>query len=157
MARTYNSINAFLLAIIAALSIGFVSACQNTARGLEQDAAEAEADTRDERAKARDAARGFANDAADAARVVGAIAADAGEEVAERASAVKERVDVKSALMADSSVDASGIDVNVSAWTRTVTLNGHVPTAGEREKAESIARQKAEGYKVVNNITVQHR
>ena len=157
MARTHCSINAFLLGVIAALSIGLVSACENTARGLKQDTAEMEAATRDERAQARDAARGLANDAASAAQTVGAIAADAGEAVAEGASAVKENVDVKAALMADSSVDASRIDVDVSAWSRTVTLNGYVATAGERAKAEAIARAKASGYKVVNNIALHDR
>ena len=157
MARTHYSINIFLLAIIAALSIGLVTACENTARGLKQDTAEAEAETRDERAEARESAREVANDAAQAARTVGSMAAEAGEEVAERATATKELVDVKAALMADPAVDASRIDVDVSAWTRTVTLNGYVPTAGERKKAEDIARAKAEGYKVVNNIAVQPR
>ena len=157
MARTHCSINAFLLGIIAALSIGLVTACENTARGLKQDTAELEASTRDERAQAQAAARGLAKDAAAAAKTVGAIAADAGEEVAERASAVKENVDVKAALMADASVDASRIDVDVNAASRTVTLNGYVATASERTKAEAIAREKATGYKVVNNIALGDR
>jgi osmotically-inducible protein OsmY len=153
VARTHTSTNAFLLAIIAALSIGLVSACRNTARGLDQDGANGEASPRVERS-ARETARGFADDAAQAARTVGTLAADAGQEVAERASALKENVDVKAALMADAAVDASRIDVAVSAWTRTVTLNGSVATAGERRKAETIARAKSNGYKVVNNIAV---
>jgi len=157
VARTHCSINAFILGLIAALSIGLVTACENTARGLKQDTAEAEAATRDERAQARDAAQGVANDAAEVARTVGAIAADAGEEVAERASAMKENVDVKAALMADASVDATRIDVDVSSWSRTVTLNGYVATAGERAKAEAITRAKAAGYKVVNNIALHNR
>ena len=157
VARTHCSINAFLLAIIAALSIGLVTACDNTARGLKQDAATAEADTRDERAQAKAAAKEVADDAAQAARTVGSMAADAGEEVAERAGAFAEKIDVKSALMADPSVDASRISVNVDYKTRTITLNGYVPTAGERERAESVAKAKAAGYTVVNNISVQPR
>ena len=157
MARTHCSINAFLLALIAALSIGLVAACENTARGIKQDTAEAEANTRDERAQAKDAAKDVANDAAQAARTVGSMAADAGEEVAERAGALKERVDVKSALMADPSVDASRISVNVDYKTRTITLNGYVPTAGERERAEAVAKHTAAGYNVVNTIGVQPR
>jgi osmotically-inducible protein OsmY len=168
VARTHFSINAFILAIIAALSISLVSACENTARGLKQDAAEAEADTRDERAEAASTARDAARDAragareaadtaAETARAVGAMAADAGEELAERAGAVKENVDVKAALMADPSVDASRIDVDVSAWSKTVTLEGYVPTAGERARAEEVAKAEAAGYKVVNSIVVQPR
>jgi osmotically-inducible protein OsmY len=157
VARAHCSINAFILAIIATLSIGLVTACENTARGLKQDTAEAEAETRDERAAARDAAQEVASDAAQAARAVGALAADAGEELAEKASAAAENVDVKSALMADPSVDASRIDVDVSAWTKTVTLKGYVPTEAERSRAEAIARDQADDYEVVNNIAVQPR
>jgi osmotically-inducible protein OsmY len=157
VARTHCSINAFILAIIACLSIGLVTACENTARGLKQDAAEAEVETRDERAQARAAAREVANDAAQAARAVGTMAADAGEELAEHAGAVSQNVDVKAALMADPAVDASRIDVDVSTWTKTITLNGYVASTGERDKAESITRAKASGYKVVNNLAVQNR
>jgi hypothetical protein len=157
VARTHCSINAFILGIIAALSIGLVTACENTARGLKQDTAELEAATRDERAQARESAQALATDAAATARTVGAIAADAGEEVAERAAALTDNVSVKAALMADASVDASRIDVDVSARSRTITLNGYVPTAGERERAEALTRAKADGYKVVNNLAVQPR
>jgi osmotically-inducible protein OsmY len=157
VARAHCSINAFILAIIATLSIGFVTACENTARGLKQDTAAAEAETRDERAAARDAAGEIANDAAQAARAVGSMAADAGEELAEKAGAAAENVNVKAALMADPSVDASRIDVDVNAWTNTVTLKGYVPTEGERTRAEAIARDQAEGYEVVNSIAVQPR
>jgi osmotically-inducible protein OsmY len=156
VARTHCSINAFTLAIIAELSIGLVTACENTARGLKQDATGAEAATRDERAHIRDTAKDVANDAAQAARTVGALAADAGEQVAERAAGLKEQVDVKAALMADASVDATRIDVDVSARTRTITLNGYVTTARERANAEALTRARAEGYKVVNNIKVQN-
>lgn len=153
MARTHCSINAFLLGVIAFISIGLVAACENTARGLQQDAAKVEAETRDERANAREAARDVADDAAQAARAVGTMAADAGEEIAERTNAATQTVDIKTALMADPSVDATRIDVDTDHRTRTVTLNGHVPTPAERERAESIARDKAKDYKVVNNIT----
>jgi osmotically-inducible protein OsmY len=157
VARAHCSINAFILAIIAIISIGLVTACENTARGVQQDTADVEAETRDERAQARQAAGDLADSAADAARAAGTIAADAGEELAERAGAVAETVDVKAALMADPSVDASRIDVDVSAWDKTVTLEGYVPTEGERTKAETIAREKASGYEVVNKIEVQPR
>jgi osmotically-inducible protein OsmY len=157
VARTHCSINAFILALFAAISIALVAACENTAQGLKQDASQAEATTRDERAAAADTAREVASDAAQAARTVGSMAAEAGEEVAERAGALKEGVDVKSALMADPAVDATRIDVDVDYRTRTVTLNGYVPSQGERERAERLARDKAKDYKVVNNITIQPR
>jgi osmotically-inducible protein OsmY len=157
VARTHCSINAFILTIIAIAAIALTTACENTARGLKQDAAEAEVETRDERARAAAAARELANDAAQAGRAVGAMAADAGEELAEKASAATQNIDVKAALMADTSVDASRIDVDVNSWTKTVTLNGYVSTDGERTRAEEIAKAKAEGYNVVNKIAVQPR
>jgi osmotically-inducible protein OsmY len=157
VARTYGSINAFILALVAALSIGLVAACENTASGLQKDASDAEVKTRDERSKAQAAAKEVAQDAAKAARTVGSLAADAGEELAERASAVKETVDVKSALMADPSVDATRLNVDVDYRTRTLSLNGYVPTQAERDRAEAVAKDKARGYKVVNNLAVQPR
>ena len=44
MARQNSSITAFILALIGAMSIGLVSACQNTVRGLSEDAAALERD-----------------------------------------------------------------------------------------------------------------
>lgn len=59
--------------------------------------------------------------------------------------------------MADPSVDATRIDVDADYRTRTITLNGYVPTNTERDAAAVIAKGHAEGYKVVNNISVQPR
>lgn len=157
MARAHCSINAFILAIIASLAIAITTACENTARGVKQDSAEAEAQTRDERAQATAAAKEVANDAVKTGRAVGAMAAEAGEELAEKAGALAENVDVKAALMADASVDASRIDVDVNSYSKTVTLSGYVSTAGEREKAEAISKARASGYTVVNKIAVQPR
>jgi osmotically-inducible protein OsmY len=157
VARTHCSINAFILAIIAAVTIAVVTACENTARGMKQDAAQAEAETRDERAAAAAKAKELGADAAQAARQVGAAAAEAGDEIADRASGKKEEADVKTALMADASVDAARIDVDVDYFTRTVTLNGAVSTTSERTQAETIATNQAKGYKVVNNLSVVPR
>lgn len=76
------------------------------------------------------------------------------EKVAEKTSAATNTVDVKSSLIADGRVDASGINVDTNAETRTVVLKGTVPTAEQRTTAEAIARDKAEGYKIVNQLTV---
>lgn len=157
MARTYCSIHAFILGCVAALAVTGASACDKTAQGVKQDAAQAEAETRDERAQAKEAVKDIGNDAVKAAGRVADSAAQAGEEIAERASAVKETVDVKTALMADPSVDATRIDVDTDYRTRTVTLGGYVPTNTERDMAEVIAKGHAEGYKIVNNIQVRPR
>jgi osmotically-inducible protein OsmY len=157
VARSICGINAFILGCVTALAIAAAAACDRTARGVKQDAEQAEAATRDERAKAGEAARELGREAKSAADKVANVAAEAGEEVAERASAAKVTVDVKAALMADPSVDATRLGVSTDYRTRTVTLNGYVATAAERDAAEAIAKKRAEGYKVVNNLTVQPR
>ena len=157
MARTHCSIHAFILGCVAALAIAGAAACDKTAEGIKRDAKQAEEQTRDERAEAKATARELGNDAAKAANRVADSAAEAGEELAERASAIKETIDVKTALMADPSVDATRIDVDTDYRTRAITLNGYVPTHTERDMAEVIARGHAEGWKIVNNIAVQPR
>jgi osmotically-inducible protein OsmY len=143
--------------VVAAFAIAGTAACQNTARGLKQDAQQAEEQTRDERAEAEAKARELGQDAAKAANRAGETAVTVGEELAERAGAAWETVDVKGALMADASVDATRIDVDTSYKTKTVTLSGYVPTETERNMAEVIAKARAEGYTVVNNLQVRPR
>jgi osmotically-inducible protein OsmY len=157
VARAHTSINAFILSCVAALAIGTTTACQETAQDVKQAAQKAEEGTRDERAAMKEKARELGSDAARAANRAGAAASQAGEEIAERAGAAWETIDVKGALMADASVDATRIDVDTNYKTKTVTLNGYVPTATEKDMAEVIAKGRAEGYTVVNDLVVQPR
>jgi osmotically-inducible protein OsmY len=157
VARTHGSISAFLLICISSLIIGGAVACDNTARGVKQDAQQAEAETRDERAEAAAAAREVGSDVAQAARRAADAAAEAGEEIAERASAATETVDVKTSLMADPSVDATRIDVDTDHRTRTIALRGYVPSETEKDRAAAIARERADGYRVLNNLVVRPR
>jgi osmotically-inducible protein OsmY len=157
VARAHCSINAFILSVVAAFAIAGTAACQNTARGLKQDAQQAEEQTRDDRAEVQDKARDLGNDAARTANRVGNAASEAGEELAERAGAAWETLDIKGALMAETSVDATRIDVDTDYRTKTVTLKGYVPTETERNMAEVIAKARAEGYTVVNQIEVRPR
>ena len=76
------------------------------------------------------------------------------EKAAENVSAGAETVDVKSALIADGRVDASNINVDTVASTRTVVLKGSVPTAEQKSAAERIARDNAKGYTISNQLTV---
>jgi osmotically-inducible protein OsmY len=76
------------------------------------------------------------------------------EKVAEKTAAASNTVDVKSALIADGRVDASSVNVDTNSATKTVVLKGTVPSAEQRTTAEAIARDKAEGYKIVNQLTV---
>jgi osmotically-inducible protein OsmY len=86
----------------------------------------------------------------EATDAAGRAAGQAGDAI----SAGKQTFDVKAALTADTSIDASHIDVDTNADTKTVTLRGTVPTAAQKDAAERIAKDKAEGYTVVNQLTV---
>jgi osmotically-inducible protein OsmY len=137
--------NGFLaIALLSGLSL---AACSNTAAGVEQDARENadKAATAADRAedKARPAAEEAAADTKEAAREVGGAA-----------SAAMETIDVKSALMADRTVDASHIDVDTFHETKTVVLKGSVKTATQRDEAARIAAAEAPGYRIDNQLRV---
>jgi osmotically-inducible protein OsmY len=85
------------------------------------------------------------------AEKAGDKAADAGDAVAAGAQTTT----VKGALMVDGEVDASHIDVDTDAATRTVFLKGTVPNAAQRTAAERIAQSKvSQGYSVRNLLRV---
>ncbi len=60
-------------------------------------------------------------------------------------------------MTADSSVDASDINVDTIKETKTVVLKGSVPTAAQKTQAGRIAAREAEGYKVDNQLVVKAR
>ena len=137
--------NGFLaIALLSGLSL---AACSNTAAGVEEDAREnadraaAAADRAEDRA--RPAAEEAAADTRDAARDVGSAA-----------SGAVETMDVKSALMADRTVDASHINVDTMHETKTIVLKGSVKTATQRDEAARIAAAEAPGYRIDNQLTV---
>ena len=65
-----------------------------------------------------------------------------------------ETIDVKSALLADDTIDAGAIDVDTYQDKRLVVLRGSVPTQEQKAKAERIARENAKGYAVDNRLAV---
>lgn len=124
------------LGTLAVATLALVTyACENTGKAKEET---------------REAAGAVADTAEKAADKVGDAAGEAGDAI----HGAKQTFDVKAALMADTSIDASHIDVDTNGDTRTVTLKGTVPTAAQKAEAERIARDKAEGYTVVNQLTV---
>ena len=104
----------------------FTSACSNTADGVKQDSKIA-------------------------TEKVGEATATAGAEM----GAAMETMDVKAALIADTRVDAVGIDVDTNKDTKTVTLNGTVKTDAMRTLAGDVAKDKAPGYAIVNKLTIK--
>jgi osmotically-inducible protein OsmY len=119
------------VAVLALLAYG----CENTGRAREQ-------------------AGETARDAKEQAGKVGEKAEDAAREAGKSLDAAKQTLDIKAALMADKTIDASHIDVDTNAETRTVTLKGTVPSAAQKDAAGRIASDKAEGYTVRNELTV---
>ena len=162
-----------MLAVLAAAACAGLAGCDNTAQGVKEDAKENEAKAREESGEVAAASRAAGAEAKEAAEEAGAALEQAGRDLgnaAEKAGdklagaakdagaameAGKQTLDVKTALMADSSIDASRIDVDTDQGTRTVTLKGSVPNAAQKASAERIARSKAEGYKVRNLLVVR--
>lgn len=79
------------------------------------------------------------------------------EDTKENTSAVRgglETVDVKSAIIADKTVDSGAIDVDTYQDKKLVVLRGSVPTEAQKARAEQIARQNATGYTIDNRLAV---
>jgi osmotically-inducible protein OsmY/predicted small secreted protein len=154
-------------ALLGALAVTVLSlgACRNTAEGVKKDSEENAAKARQEGQAAKEGSRDAADKSGDKAKEVGDKVAEGAKEVGEKIKegakdigtelgASKQTLDVKAALMADKNIDASHIDVDSDASTRTVSLKGTVPTAAQKAAAEKVARDKADGYSVRNLLTV---
>ena len=115
----------YLKWILAAGMVTSLSACGNTVRGVKTDTEKIAEKT-----------------------------ASGASTVAEKTAAGAQTLDVKSALIADKRVDASHIDVDTNADTKTVVLKGSVPNADQKSAAEVIARNHAKGYTITNQLSV---
>ncbi len=150
--------NGLMTFVFAGLAMVATAACDNTAAGAKKDTEIAAEEAKRASEKAAEATADAARDASDATKRAGEAvaesAADAGEDAKSASSAAATTTSVKSALMADKSVDASKIDVDSDGATKVVTLKGSVPSEAQRDSAERIARAKAEGYTVVNQLTI---
>ena len=133
--------NAYLaVALMSGLSL---AACSNTAAGAKKDAEI----NKDKAAVATEEAKDKADSTAEKAA---AETKDAGAAV----KAAVETIDVKSALMADRTVDASHINVDTFHETKTVVLRGSVTSATQRDEAARIAAAEAPSYRIDNQLTV---
>jgi len=112
--------------LLLASTMGIATACGNTADGAKEDTK-------------------------NAAEATSEAAASAGSSM----DAAGETADVKTALMADQSVDAGDINVNTNKDAKTVTLNGSVKSVAQKARAEEIAKAQAPGYTVVNNLMIK--
>lgn len=152
MRRMHNG----LLALTATFAFALAGvACDNTASGVRQDTAEATDEARDATAAANEEAR----DEAAEARAEGREATDDARRTAGDAGsaidAAGETVDVKTALITDTTIDSDEINVDTFHETKTVVLKGSVPTAAMKEAAGRVAAREADGYKIDNQLTVR--
>ena len=139
------------VALLSGLSL---AACSNTAAGVKKDA-EINADKAAVAAdKAEDKVDAAADRAEPAAREAAAESKEAARDAGGAIKAAVETIDVKSALMADRTVDASHINVDTFHETKTVVLKGSVKTATQRDEAARIAAAEAPGYRIDNQLTV---
>ena len=132
------------VALLSGLSL---AACSNTAAGAKKDA-EINAD------KAATAAEKAEDKAATEGREAAAESKEAARDATGAVKAAVETIDVKSALMADRTVDASHINVDTFHETKTVLLKGSVKTATQRDEAARIAAAEAPGYRIDNQLLV---
>ena len=144
--------NGFLaVALMSGLSL---VACSNTAAGAKKDAEinkdKAEAAT----AEAKDKADATAEKAAAEGKEAAAETKEAARDAAGAVKAAIETIDVKSALMADRTFDASHINVDTFHETKTVVLKGSVKTATQRDEAARIAAAEAPGYRIDNQLKI---
>jgi osmotically-inducible protein OsmY len=137
--------NAYLA--VALLSGIALAACDNTAAGVKKDA-EINAE------KAATAADRAEDKAEPAAREAAAETREAARDAGSAAAAAIETIDVKSALMADRTVDASHINVDTFHETKTVVLKGSVKTAAQRDEAARIAAAEAPSYRIDNQLRI---
>ena len=139
------------VALLSGLSL---AACSNTAAGAKKDAeinSEKAATAAD---KAEDKAQAAGEKAAAEGREAAAETKEAAREAGGAVKAAVETIDVKSALMADRTVDASHINVDTFHETKTVVLKGSVKTATQRDEAARIAAAEAPGYRIDNQLTI---
>ena len=68
-----------------------------------------------------------------------------------------ETVDVKTAIIADKTIDSGAIDVDTYQDRKLVVLRGSVPTEAQKQKAGKIAQDNASSYKIDNQLAVVPR
>ena len=91
--------------------------------------------------------------AAGCAQTAKGVVTDTKENTAAVRGAV-ETLDVKTAIVADKTIDSGAIDVDTFQDKKVVVLRGSVPTEAQKAKAEQIARNNATGYTIENRLAV---
>ena len=101
------------------------------------------------------ASKEAARSARNAATKGAEVAAAAGAEGLTTAAGVLRTGAVKAALLHDTTIDVSDVDVNTNEVARRVTLKGRVQSAAVRDKVIDLARGAAPGYTIQNELTIR--
>lgn len=96
-----------------------------------------------------------ARNARDAAARGARVAAAAGADAAITASGVLRTGAVKAALLQDTSIDVSDVNVDTDPVARRVTLKGRVRSPAVRDKVIDLAREAAPGYTIENELRIR--
>lgn len=123
----------------AAALLAIMTACGNTADGVKKDAENA------------------ADNTAEAASSATDKTAEAAAKTGDAMGGAMETGQVKTALLANTDLDAGDINVDTDEAKKTVTLKGTVPAESHKALAGRIATEKAVGYTVVNELTIKPR
>jgi osmotically-inducible protein OsmY len=159
--KTHRAVLGMVVTLVA-----LAPACRGTEEGVKEDSRrnletaerELEAageDSEDAAQKMGARAGEIGSDVAQGARDVGDAIGQGASELGSDVAAGKQTLDVKAALMLDRSIDSSHIDVDTDGETNTVTLSGWVRSAADKAGAEKLARAAAEGYDVINLLTLR--
>ncbi|HEX8549990.1 MAG TPA: BON domain-containing protein [Abditibacteriaceae bacterium] len=136
---------------VGALALVFVAGCAGSDQngdGKATDSPEA-ANMQKVVDAAQESAKGAANSASNA---ISNAASNAAPAMKNADDAVTITPTVKTALGANAALKGSKIDV--STTDKNVSLDGTVKTAAQKTIAGNIAKQKAPGYQIKNNLKV---
>ena len=125
-----------LILALAALALLLLAACSVERKN---EKIVAELDTAEAKAQAREAGR-----------EIQAGAEQAGAAI----DASKQELDIRAALALDENIDRSALNVSADQAAHSIRLAGSVPTIEQRTRAEAIAKDKAEGWTIVNELVV---
>lgn len=118
-------------------------ACERSSQDAREDAAELQQKADQEQAEAQEARQ----ESQDAQRTA--------NEMGSRVDAATQTFDIKTALMMDKTIDATDINVDTYADTRTVVLRGTVPSLDQKQQAATVAGREATGYRIDDQLTVK--
>jgi osmotically-inducible protein OsmY len=154
--KAHRAVSGALVGITLALAWACGNSQQTAARSPQPAATPTQGSGQpgDVAEKIGDKAKEVGDKVAEGAKDAGAKLQEGAKELGAEAAVQKQVLDVKAALMADKAIDASRIDVDGDAATKTLTLKGTVPSGAHKTAAEKLARDKAEGYKIRNQLTV---